>query len=415
MWRDTPAAAQPQPPAKSKGLPLKGGKPVSRALKVTELRGITWEHSRGFDPKVATAREYERLHPNVRIVWEQRSLQEFANGPVDDLAQRFDLLVIDHPHMGAVAKSGDLLALDTVGRDEELKRLRAQSLGPSFDTYEYDGHLWALPIDAAAQVASYRPDLLPEPPQTWDEVIELAKAGRVLWPIKPVDALMSFFTLAANRGTPCRNGEPNGELIARDDAMDVLDALKRLADRVPAECLTMNPIQTCERLCTDDRFAYCPLGYGYSTYARSGFRGQLLKFTNIPALGHNGGNGSPGPRGSTLGGTGIAVSSRCTSCDVAIDYAFWVASAETQRTTYFDGGGQPGNAAPWDDDRVNAVASNFFRDTRQTLDLAYVRPRYAGYLELQDKGGDAVNACLAGRATARETADALNTIYRSSH
>jgi multiple sugar transport system substrate-binding protein len=412
MWREMPAAAA-QPHSKPKGLPLKGGKAVSRSLKVTELRGITWEHSRGFDPKVATAREYERLHPNVRIVWEQRSLQEFASGPVDDLAERFDLVVIDHPHMGAVARSGDLLALDTVGRDDELKRLRAQSLGPSFDTYEYGGHLWALPIDAAAQVASYRPDLLPEPPHTWDEVIELAEAGRVLWPIKPVDALMSFFTLAANRGTPCRNGEPNGELIARDDAMAVLDALKRLADRVPAECLTMNPIQTCERLCTDDRFAYCPLAYGYSNYARSGFRGKLLKFANIPSL-HDG-NGVIGPRGSTLGGTGIAVSSRCLSCDVAIDYAFWVASAETQRTTYFDGGGQPGNAAPWDDDRVNGAASNFFRDTRKTLDLAYVRPRYAGYLDLQDRGGGAVNAFLAGHATARETADALNAIYRSSH
>src|SRR3954463_10205382 len=109
MWRDTPAA-QPPPPPKSKGLALKGGKPVSRSLKVTELRGITWEHSRGFDPKVATAREYERTHPGVRIVWEHRSLQEFANGPVDNLAARYDLLVVDHPHMGAVARSGDLLA-----------------------------------------------------------------------------------------------------------------------------------------------------------------------------------------------------------------------------------------------------------------------------------------------------------------
>jgi multiple sugar transport system substrate-binding protein len=114
MWREMPTTS---PATKSKGLPLKGAKPVSRSLKVTELRGITWEHSRGFDPKVATAREYERLHPNVRITWEQRSLQEFASGPVDDLAGRFDLVVIDHPHMGAVARAGDLLALDTVGRD----------------------------------------------------------------------------------------------------------------------------------------------------------------------------------------------------------------------------------------------------------------------------------------------------------
>jgi multiple sugar transport system substrate-binding protein len=236
----------------------------------------------------------------------------------------------------------------------------------------------------------------------------------VLWPIKPVDALMSFFTLAANRGTPCRNGEPNGKLIGRDDAIEVLNALKRLADHVPAECLSLNPIQTCERLCSDDRYAYCPLGYGYSNYARPGFRDKLLKFTNIPELRCNGG-AAAGPRGSTLGGTGIAISARCTAREVALDYAFWVASAECQLTTYFDAGGQPGNAAPWDDQRVNERSSNFFRDTRKTLDMAWVRPRYDGYLNLQDKGGDAVNAFLAGRNGARDTADSLNEIYRSRH
>jgi multiple sugar transport system substrate-binding protein len=377
---------------------------------MTHLTGMTWEHARGFDPMVATAREYERTHPDVRITWEQRSLQAFADHPLDELAAKYDLLVVDHPHMGSVARTMDLVPLDQAGRDDELRRLEAQSLGPSFGTYESAGHVWALPIDAATQVACYRPDLLPRPPRTWDEVIELAEAGRVLWPVKPVDALMSFFTLAANRGTPCRNDGSPGQLIAREDALAVLDACKRLAEHVPPECLSMNPIQTYELLCADDRFAYCPLGYGYSNYSRPGYRERLLKFTDIPGLG----DGSAGPRGSTLGGTGIAVSARCAAREVAIDYAFWVASAGCQRTTYFDAGGQPGNAAAWEDDRVNRASGDFFRGTRRTLDLAYVRPRYDGYLELQDKGGNAVNAFLAGRAGVPDTFEALQTVYSAS-
>ncbi len=88
-----------------------------------ELTGMTWEHERGFSPMVATAREYERTHPGVRIHWEQRSLQAFADFPVDALAEKYDLLVIDHPHMGDAARGRYLLALDEVGRSQELKTL----------------------------------------------------------------------------------------------------------------------------------------------------------------------------------------------------------------------------------------------------------------------------------------------------
>ena len=42
------------------------------------LRGMTWDHSRGFDPMVATSAAYAAAHPGVSITWEKRSLQAFA-------------------------------------------------------------------------------------------------------------------------------------------------------------------------------------------------------------------------------------------------------------------------------------------------------------------------------------------------
>ena len=63
----------------------------------TVLRGITWNHSRGFVSVVATAQRYCELHPDVEITWEKRSLQEFADAPIQGLAEAYDLLVIDHP------------------------------------------------------------------------------------------------------------------------------------------------------------------------------------------------------------------------------------------------------------------------------------------------------------------------------
>ena len=89
------------------------------------------------------------------------------------------------------------------GREAERAALAAASVGPSFASYTYGGRQWALPIDAAAQVQAWRPDLIAAPPKTWDEVMALAGDGKVLLPLRNPHALMVFFTLAANLGTPC--------------------------------------------------------------------------------------------------------------------------------------------------------------------------------------------------------------------
>ncbi len=69
-----------------------------------ELRGIAWNHSRGFTSVVATAQRFEELYPEVRITWEKRSLQAFADSPMDRLAAEYDLIVMDHPHTAIAAE-----------------------------------------------------------------------------------------------------------------------------------------------------------------------------------------------------------------------------------------------------------------------------------------------------------------------
>src|SRR5207247_11359421 len=195
------------------------------------LSGITWDHPRGFDPLVATAEAYGRSHPAVEIHWEKRSLQAFADHPLVDLASRFDLLVIDHPHVGRAARHDAILALDGKIPVSVLRQLAAESVGRSHESYTWDGHQWALAIDAAAQVAAWRPDILPEPPTTWVQVLQLAKEDRVLWPLKPVDAICSFFTLAANRGPPCAVSEDL--LIRQDDGLAILELMLEVSRYLP--------------------------------------------------------------------------------------------------------------------------------------------------------------------------------------
>ena len=44
------------------------------------LKGMTWDHSRGYDPMIATSKVFAKKHNNkIAIEWDKRSLQEFAD------------------------------------------------------------------------------------------------------------------------------------------------------------------------------------------------------------------------------------------------------------------------------------------------------------------------------------------------
>ncbi|MEI9955896.1 MAG: hypothetical protein WDM90_06210 [Ferruginibacter sp.] len=59
-------------------------------------------------------------------------------------------------------------------------------------------------IDAATPAASCRKDLLDKNniaiPQTWQEVIALAKKGKVVVPAIPIDILMNFYSFCIAAG-----------------------------------------------------------------------------------------------------------------------------------------------------------------------------------------------------------------------
>src|ERR1700751_1130589 len=104
---------------------------------MVELTGITWNHTRGYLPMVATAQRFSELHADVSITWHKRSLQAFADAPLADLAARFDLLVIDHPSIGEAVRHGLLLPLDEHLPAEFLADQAANSVGQSHASYAY--------------------------------------------------------------------------------------------------------------------------------------------------------------------------------------------------------------------------------------------------------------------------------------
>lgn len=369
---------------------------------MTVLKGMTWSHARGYDPMVATAREWAE-RTGITIHWDKRSLQDFESFPVEELARQYDLIVIDHPHVGQIVAENCLAPLDIPGREAERAALANASVGQSYPSYEYAGHQWAFPIDAAAQVMAYRADLI-DTPKDWAGVLALAKAGHVVLPMLAPHSMMSFFTLAANLGHPCATTE--GDLIDTAAGAQVIDMLTEITALIDPSNFAMDPIAASEAMARPDAMvALMPLGYGYVSYAIPGFRPRTLTFTDIPL---------PNAAGSALGGTGIAVSAFSQHRGAAIDYAYWVASGQVQSGLYASSGGQPGHADAWEDAAVNATTGDFYRNTRKALEAAYVRPRHQGYMAFQDAASKRLNAgLLAGEAPAAIVAD-LNRLFRES-
>lgn len=370
------------------------------------LRGMTWSHPRGYDPMVAASAAW-KAQTGVEIAWDRRSLQDFESYPVDELAARYDLIVIDHPHVGQITAENCLLPLDAPGRETARAAISAGSVGPSYESYRWRERQWAFPIDAATQVQAFRPDRLGAPVRSWAGVMALAKAGRVAIPLRPPHSLMTFYTLAAHIGAPCRTeGAP---LIAREAGAAVIERMRELVRLVDPACLTMDPIDVFERMALDEAAIDCvPLIYGYAPYARDGFRPRRIGFADMPVDA-----GRP-PNGSALGGTGIAVSARTANPDAAIDFAYFVAGGALQRGLYAQSGGQPAHADAWEDEAINRDAHDFYRATRATLEGAWVRPRHSGYMPFQHAASAAINEALTEASPAGAVVDRLNELFAQS-
>ena len=58
--------------------------------------------------------------------------------------------------------------------------------------------------------------------------------------------------------------------------------------------------------------------------------------------------------------------------------------------------------------------NNFFRGTRRTLDLAWVRPRHNGYMKFQDESGNIINEYLQSNVNEVKVIEKLKLMYAES-
>ena len=112
------------------------------------LRGMAWDHPRAYQPLEAFAKEC----PAPVVSWDRQSLADFEARPLTELARQYDVMIIDHPGLGAAIAAGAIQPLRRLVPREVLDEWKATSFVPTWDSYVVGGQPWALPVDAATQV-----------------------------------------------------------------------------------------------------------------------------------------------------------------------------------------------------------------------------------------------------------------------
>lgn len=359
---------------------------------------MAWDHPRARDPLAAVSAAWSKVS-GIAVNWDARPLKAFEDQPLEELAQSYDLVLMDYPFVGTAAASGLIVPVNDWVDARYLADQAANSVGPSYASYTWAGKQWALAIDAATQVSAHRPDLIRSAdidalPDTWQAAADLARAtrakpSRIAIPLNPNHAYCAFLSIGLGRVGP--RFWPKSGRVDESAALSALDFLKELAGDLHPISRTADPIAVSDRMATISEIFYVPLMFGYSNYARAGFRQHVLRFGNAP-LGQSDEMG--GHIGSVLGGVGIALSAQSANPEAAADLARTLVSAETQSGLYVTSGGQPGHAAAWDSDEANRLVGNFFRATRETMRQAFLRPRVPGHRRFQELAGELIHGFI---------------------
>lgn len=382
---------------------------------MTELVGIAWDHPRGYAGlRAVNARLEEELGVTVR--WEVHSLAEFSAASIAAVAERYDLVVYDHPFVGDVSAGGVLVDLSRYLAPQRLAELRRDTVGHGMALFDWDGGLWGLPIDAAVQVAAFRPDLCAKAgldaaslaDASLDAIIDaLAGTGKkIAISFGSVGSIMVFFTLCNQLGAPpFARGD---EIVPRPVGEAAIAIMRQICDASPRDVLDWDSIACLEAMARRDDLAYCPCIFGFSAYSADGY-GQAdgrhpLVFTGGPLL-------QDGvAAGGIIGGAGIGVSAGCADPERAAAYAARLMDGDIQLAMGM-ALAQPGRRSVWRSVALNAISRNFYANTLAVIDGGYVRPRWPGWVPRQDAAGHCLESHLRKRSDADVILSDLDAIF----
>jgi multiple sugar transport system substrate-binding protein len=170
----------------------------------------------------------------------------------------------------------------------------------------------------------------------------------------------------------------------------------------------LNPIQLLESMANDNAVAYCPLVYAYLPYQLGQNTLHPLEFFDAPS------GQESGPPASVLGGAGMAVTRSCTNLQEARAFIELLYDGEVQRVIYSEEGAHSVLSEVWHDSKMTGATGDFYLNTHRTVENAWVRPRFDGYVPFQANASQAVRYGLISDEAPRRTLERVDELYRAA-
>jgi multiple sugar transport system substrate-binding protein len=285
-----------------------------------------------------------------------------------------DLVTLDIPWTAEFAEAGWIREWEGErGQPALVGRLD----GPA-ETVQFDGRIWATPFTSNAQMLFYRRDMIDQPPETWDEMIEMAEEMNTAIEVQAAryEGLVVWFnSLVASAGGQLIDDEGNPQL--GEPTSRAAEIIQRLATSSAAPPGMSNNQEDQARQGFESGRSAFQLNYSFIYPAAAEIEGfqENIGWVRWPRVDPN------EPSHVTLGGFNLAVSEYSDNPDLAFEAAECMASPESQRTITGLGGLAPTTEALYDDREVRE-ALPFAELMRETIDDGAPRPVSPAYSDI---------------------------------
>ena len=347
--------------------------------------------------------KWNAAHPEEKVTFKEQTDQ--ADQQHDDLVQNYqaknanyDVASVDVVWTAEFAAKGwlqplkDGMAVDT-----------ASMLKPTVEAGSYKGTLYAAPVSSDGGILYYRKDLVPTPPTTWDEMMEMCSIatanniGCYSGQFKQYEGLTVNASEAINSaGGSVLDDQGKPSLTTPEAEEGLQNLVDAFADgNIPAEAITYQEEES-RRAFQEGKLLFhrnWPYVYNLATTEGSSVVKDVLGMTALP--------GKDGPGASSLGGHSAAISVYSKNKATALDFVKFLVEEEQQKFFATQGSLAPVTGSLYEDQELVAKLP-YLPVLKTSIENAVPRPVTPFYPAVTQAIQENSYAALKGEKSAKQ-------------
>lgn len=267
-------------------------------------------------------------------------------------------------------------------RGANLRRARQDTLEVPLETASWKGRLYAVPYNTNTQLLWYRDDIVPTPPTTWAEMLDMARAlaergkphyveiqgaqyeGLTVW----------FNSLVESAGGSILNARATAPSLG-PPAVRAATIMRDLATSPAADPSLSNQMEDQNRLAMESGTAAFEVNYPFVYPSMKANNPKLFKnfrWTSYPRV------QAGRPAKPTIGGIDLAVGAYSRHADLAFEAALCLRNRQNQMTAALQGGLPPTLRSLYSDPAL-VKDYPFAAQVLAALESASIRPKTPAY------------------------------------